>query len=58
MKRIYISPTLSVMEVQYQQMLALSNVEVSSQNYVEDSMTDLTKSNGNFHFSWDDQAEE
>lgn len=58
MKRTYISPTLCVMEVQYQQMLALSNVEVSSQNYDEDSMTDLTKSNGNFHFSWDDQAEE
>jgi len=46
------------MEVQYQQMLALSNVEVSSQNYDEDSMTDLVKSRGDFHFSWDDQAEE
>lgn len=57
MKRIYISPTLSVMEVHYQQILAISKVDVSSENY-DESMTDLTKSNGNFHFSWDDQAEE
>lgn len=57
MKRIYISPTLSVMEVHYQQILAISKVDVSSENY-DESMTDLVKSRGDFHFSWDDQAEE
>ena len=57
MKRTYISPTIHIVEVRLQLILALSNIEVSSQNYDEGSMTDLTKNNGAFHFSWDDQAE-
>ena len=54
MKRTYINPICTVIEVHYQGMLASSTINVSSSNY-DESMTDLVKENSFSSYSvWDD----
>jgi len=55
MKRTYINPICTVIEVHYQGMLASSTINVSSSNYDEGSMTDLVKENPfSSNSIWDD----
>lgn len=43
MKRTYIIPNVTVVEINSQKLFAISTVNVSSQDYDEETMTDLVR---------------
>ena len=56
MKHTYKSPTILIVEINSHKLFAISDVNVSSQSYDEDTMTDLVKQETNVGNSiWDNE---